>query len=230
MQREQTQQKTISKQNYRQNTGMQDEKTVKTINVAGQKEKQKDDKEKIVRILSRPRSKRYVGLIQKNIQLNQRFRELEARRKALTGKPEKEAEKGWWETPKEASETPALDTAHIEEIDEEMSQIQQEIIELGKMLERETPICSKRLGFIYSTGKEQELISRGIISAPGEPYSSLPELFDQVQPQTEHEKNQWKTANQAYDENCSETLLVVEIYWAAVCVVWDDGSVKCYQD
>lgn len=231
MQREQVKQKTISKQNHEQT---QYQNIAKTMNIPAQKEKQADEKEKIARVLSRPRSKRYIALVQKNTQLNQRYRELEARRNALTGKSEKEAEKesetGWQEIKKEALSEHTFGIPDIEDIAREMSQIEREIMELGKALEREAPICSKRLGFIYSGLKEQELINRGVISAPGTPYFSVEGLLDQVKPQTEHEEKQWKTGNQAYHENDSETLLIVEIYWAAVCVVWEDGSVKCYQD
>lgn len=271
-------------------TEKQDDKIAKTMSMLNQRRQQSREEEEIFQILSKPRSKKYIELVKKNIQLNQRLRELEARKQELPQKtaqetetgwweakeeapaePEQESEKGWWEAKEEASAEPeqesemgwwkvkkeapaepkqesekgwwevkeeasaepeqAFDNSQIEEeIEREMAQIQQEIEELGRELAQEMPMCSRGLGFIYSLLKQQELINQGVISAPGTPFFSLPQLLDLVQAQTEQEKKQWTTGNQAYHDNYGESLLVVEIYLSAVCVVWDDGSVKCYRD
>lgn len=153
--------------------------------------------------------------------------------KEVQENPEQETEKGWWEVTKEVSveSEQTIDNSQIEEeINREMERIQQELEELDRALNEEMPICSRRLGMIYCSLKEETLINQGIISGPGRPYFSLPDLYEQVQAKTEREKKQWKTGDQAYHENWSESMLIVEIYLMAVCVVWDDGSVKCYRD
>lgn len=211
----------------------QDDKIANAMNKLNQRKQQAKEEEEIIQILSKPRSKKYIELVKKSIQMAQRLSELEARKKELIGNPEQETEKGWWEAAKEVSAEPeqVIDNSQTEEeINREMERIQQELEELDRALNEEMPICSRRLGMIYCSLKEETLINQGIISGPGRPYFSLPDLYEQVQAKTEREKKQWKTGDQAYHENWSESMLIVEIYLMAVCVVWDDGSVKCYRD
>ncbi|MCM1044215.1 MAG: hypothetical protein NC417_01785 [Candidatus Gastranaerophilales bacterium] len=288
----------------------QDDNIAKAMSRLHQRQQQAKEEEEIFRMLSKPRSKKYIELVKKSIQMTQRLGELEARRRELSAKSEQEAEKalcnvreetptepeeeagkawwnvreeasvkqerkaptkperkteavpptkpeeeagkawwevreekrtepeqetetGWWDVREEASakQEQTLETSRIEEeINREMEQIRQELEELNRALDEEMPMYSRSLGFIYSFLKEEALINQGVISGPGTPFFSLADLLDLVQSQTEQEKKQWATGNQVYRENWSKSLLVVEVYLTAVCVVWDDGSVKCYSD
>lgn len=111
----------------------------------------------------------------------------------------------------------------------EIAQLKAELVDVRTALEAEMPVGHGRLGMIYPLDKEGRLINLGAIAAPGTPFNSVDELLNQVKPQTEQEKRQWEKGNAAYWDVRGECL-VVEIYLTAICVVFEDGSVKSYRD
>lgn len=112
---------------------------------------------------------------------------------------------------------------------EEIAQLKAELAGVRTALEAEMPVGHGRLGMIYCSDKEGKLIDLGAISGPGTPFQSVDELLQQTNPRTEQEKQQWIKGNDAFWDVRGECL-VVEIYLTAICVVFDDGSVKCYRD
>lgn len=133
----------------------------------------------------------------------------------------------WWQA--DVQKVQQEETFDNSAILEEIAQLKAELEEVRKAVEAEMPVGHGRLGMIYRSDKEGKLIGLGAIPGPGIPFHSPEELLEQRQPQTEQEKQQWLKGNDVYMEVRGECL-VVEIYLTAICVVFDDGSVKCYRD
>ena len=133
----------------------------------------------------------------------------------------------WWQT--DVQKMQQEETVDNSAILAEIAQLKAELADVRTALEVEMPVGHGRLGMIYCLDKEGKLIDLGAIAGPGTPFGSVEELLNQTKPQTEQEKQQWIKGNNAYRDVNGECL-VVEIYLTAICVVFDDGSVKCYRD
>lgn len=133
----------------------------------------------------------------------------------------------WWQT--DVQKMQQEETVDNSAILAEIAQLKAELADVRAALEVEMPVGHGRLGMIYCLDKEGKLIDLGAIAGPGTPFGSVEELLNMTKPQTEQEKRQWIKGNDAY-WSVNGDCLVVEIYLTAICVVFDDGSVKCYRD
>lgn len=113
----------------------------------------------------------------------------------------------------------------------EIQALRKELVEIKQALEEELPIGKERLGIIWRSDKRDKLNSIGAFEGvkPGGTFRTVDELLKLADPESEREARQWMKGNDAYHEVNGECLLV-EIYLPTVCVIFEDGSVRCYRD
>lgn len=208
--------------------------------------------------LSQPRSQNYLQLFREQTRISDEMEQIEQKLQALeteigqaheqeTVKAE-EAEvvkpepatpkKKWWEEELpdmteivKAQEAKRLELQRQkEQMEEQYQAMKQQLAEYRKLLEQELPVTSGMLGFIYPSTKEQKLLQYGVIAAPGNSYDSPAELLEQVKPRSAQEEKQWIEGDKLYHSNYSDSLLDVEIYMYAVCVIYEDGTSKVFRD
>ena len=154
-------------------------------------------------------------------------------------------EKGWWEEEIESS-GPEVEVAlqddtsaqqeiidkqnkqqeQREELEAQYQKLQVLLEESREALKAQLPISSGLVGLIYPSDKQAKLMNYGVIAAPGNAYHSPQELLEQVKPKSEQEEKQWLKGNNCYKEYYSDTLLDIEVYLFAICVVYEDGPCK----
>ena len=137
--------------------------------------------------------------------------------------------KEWWqqEVTLQSKEETFVDDSLLVEI----QALRKELVEIKQALEEELPIGKDRLGIIWRSDKWAKLNSIGAFEGvkPGGTFQTVDELLKLADPESEREARQWIKGNNAYKEVNGECLLV-EIYLPRVCVVFEDGSVRCYRD
>lgn len=122
--------------------------------------------------------------------------------------------------------------AKKERLQKEYEALGERLEERKKQIESEVPVNGK-LGMIYCSEYESTLMNYGFIAVPGSPFFSEKDLLEQVQPQSEQEEKQWCAGNRYYllhSEERKEPVLAVEVYMYAICIVYQDGHTRVYED
>ena len=108
-----------------------------------------------------------------------------------------------------------------------LAQIDKEIEDVGKKLEKEMPQGSVLLTLIFWSIYQDELAQQGII-APGD-YESFTDAEDLIRKcgveDNEKAKEQLRRGNSEF-RSLGPTCMAVEIYLDAICVIYPDGAVK----
>ena len=212
-----------------------------------------ESKEDIYELLKKPRSKEYIRLVAKQQELTAKMEEIQQKLEELPPVEEIAAipqeitavEKGWWEeeieSPVPEVEVTLQDEASAqqeiidkqnklqeqrEELEAQYQKLQVQLEESREALKAQLPVSSGLLGLIYPSDKQAKLMNYGVIAAPGNAYHSPQELLEQVKPKSEQEEKQWLKGNNCYNEYYSDTLLDIEVYLFAICVVYEDGPCK----
>lgn len=208
-----------------------------------EKAEQKPD-EDYYRKLAEPRNSNYLRLFREQAQLVDQLEQTEKKIETLEKAMEQAVEqpqtqkKSWWEEglPDMAETGQAQEIRNLElqrqkeELETQYQAMKQQLAEYQEQFERQLPVTSGMLGLIYPSTKEQKLLRYGVIVTSGNSYDSPAELLEQVRPRDQQEEKQWLEGDKVYHAYYSESLLDVEIYMYAVCIVYEDGTSKVFRD
>ena len=176
-----------------------------------------EETEELIRMLSRPRSKRYI-------QLMKRYRELASELSVHLA----EASSASW-TLQEYHTDESEHAAEREAQQKKLELLRQELEEIKREVEKELPQAAKQMGIIYEEHNEGKLTRMGVINCPGTPIPSIEALDASIDYEDEQEERQWHKAYRIAEAAYCD-YLTVEVYRTIVCKVMEDGTVTCYRE
>ena len=171
--------------------------------------------EELIRMLSRPRSKRYI-------QLMKRYRELASELSVHLA----EASSASWTLQQYDTDEHAVER---ESLQKKLELLRQELEEIKREVEKELPQAAKQMGIIYEEHNEGKLTRMGVINCPGTPIPSIEALDASMDYEDEQEERQWHKAYRIAEAAYGD-YLTVEVYRTIVCKVMEDGTVTCYRE
>lgn len=176
--------------------------------------------EELIRVLSRPRSKRYIQLMKQYGELANELCELEAHLAEKSSAP--------WTLQEDHTDRSEQAVAR-ETLQKKLELLRQELEEIKKEVEKELPQAAKQMGIIYEEHNEGKLTRMGVINCPGTPIPSIEALDASMDYEDEQEERQWHKAYRIAEAACRD-FLTVEVYRTIVCKVMEDGMVTCYRE
>ncbi len=224
--------------NHKTKSEKEDKKSGSLTGMMLQRDKNKiqnRNRNKNLEKLRKTRSQEYLRLLDVITDLSKELGELEEKiekeTEKLTALEDMQKEK-WWETKvpvkaavKETQEKKILEAeSRLFKLKERHQSLLEEFKYTTEQFVKEIPVPEKLQGIIYPDWNEKILLKYGIISCPGETFSTTEELLGLVQPKSKREEEQWCKGVREYRRHVSDNLLLTEIYMDVVCVVFKNGE------